>query len=138
MSKYWLVLALLGACVDAFASHAFAAEGVRVAQLSCDAVRQLYTQAHVAACLHQFDQAITILEQVRSSAPRNCRMETDEQLNEYESNLRILLANAQAGGAPQRCAPIRTGPTSYSCGGGPPTQLTEIEKDRCRSLLGNQ
>lgn len=137
MSKYWVVLALLSACVGAFAPQAFAGERVQVAQLNCDAARQLYTQAHVAACLHQFDQAITILEQVRFSAPRNCRMETDEQLNEYESNLRNLLASTQAGGAPQRCVPIRTGPTSYSCGGGSPTQLTEIEKDRCRSLLGN-
>lgn len=136
MCRGWLVLALLSVCAAATPQSA-KAEKVKFAQLNCDATRRLYTQAHVAACLHDFEQAISILEQLRSSVPPACRMETDDQLDAYESNLRKLLGNARAGGAPQPCVPIRTGPTSYSCAGGPPTQLTEIEKDRCRSLLAN-
>lgn len=136
MAPFWVKLAILSVSVNATA-QAIAAERVGVAQLNCDGTRGLYTQAHVAACLHEFDRAVLILDQLRSSAPRACRLETDGQLDAYEANLRSLIANARAGGPPQRCVPIQTGPTSYSCAGGPPTQLTEIEKDRCRSLLGN-
>jgi hypothetical protein len=137
MSKFCVAFAILSTCVGAAIPQAAAGERVQVVQLNCDAVSRLYTQAHVAACLHEFDQAIAVLERLRASAPGPCRMETDEQLDAYETNLRTLLGNAQTGGAPQRCVPIRTGPTSYSCAGGAPTQLTEIEKDRCRSLFGN-
>jgi hypothetical protein len=128
----------LGIFIGICCAQTVSAEKLRLAQFNCDMTRRLYTKAHVAACLHEFDQAIAILEQLRSSAPPPCRMESDQELDAYESNLRNLVANQSAGGAPRPCVPIRTGPTSYSCAGGPPPQLTEIEKDRCQALLGAQ
>lgn len=96
------------------AMKAGASELTRLAQLNCAQAQALYDQAHQASAAQKYEDAIRILEQVRTSIPRHCRLESDEGIDRYISNLRSLIAQQQAGGMP-RCQPVQTGPTSYSC-----------------------
>ncbi len=87
------------------------------AQSDCSGARRLYDQAHEATAARppRYEAALQLLEQIKTSMPRICRLETDEKLAVYEANLRTLLAKQQAGGPPTPCQPLQTGPTSYSC-----------------------
>lgn len=96
-------------------SQPAAARDIVVAQLDCSAGRHLYNEAHRATASNQHEYALQLLHAVRSSVPRNCRLESDEELDRYEINLRNLIAQQGAGRMPSPCRPIQTGPTSYSC-----------------------
>jgi hypothetical protein len=111
-------------------SQAFSAQRITVAQLDCSLAKRLYDQAHEATCMHEYERALPLLEQVKSAVPRQCRLESDEVLEMYKANIRGLIAERQAGGPPTPCRPVRTGPTSYSCGVAP--KLSEEERRRCR------
>lgn len=86
-----------------------------VAQYDCTAARQLYEQAHQAQAAQQYQYVLQLLEAVRSSVPRYCRLESDGDLDRYEANLRNLIAQQGMGGGARPCRPAQTGPTSYSC-----------------------
>lgn len=92
-----------------------ASETMRFAQLDCTAARASYDQAHQATAANKYEDAIQILERLRSSTPRQCRLESDEGIDRYITNLRSLIAQQRAGGMPVACQPVQTGPTSYSC-----------------------
>lgn len=101
------------------------------AQLDCGPARRLYDQVHEASCMDEFEHALRLLQQVRSSVPRQCRLEPDEKLAEYEGNIRSLIAQQGTSGPPTPCRPLQTGPFSYSCWT-PGTQLGEEDRKRCR------
>ncbi len=113
-------------------SPAFSADNNVFAQLDCGVAKRLYRQAHEFTCLQQFEEAIVVLEGVRASVPRGCRMESDSMLALYISNIRSLIAQKHAGGPPTPCRPIQTGPLSYTCWTN--FELTEVEKDMCHSI----
>jgi len=84
------------------------------AQSGCAMARQLYDQAHEAQAAQRYEQVIQLFQTVRSSVPRQCRLESDADLDRYEANLRGLIAQRGSGGM-RPCRPVQTGPTSYSC-----------------------
>jgi hypothetical protein len=102
-------------------------------QLNCSMAKRLYDQAHEATCLQEFERALGVLQQVRSSVPRQCRLESDEVMGRYEANIRTLIAQQRAGGPPTPCRPIQTGPTSYSCWTS--YELRDKEKEMCHEIM---
>ena len=81
--------------------------------------------------MKEYERALRLVEQVRTSVPRQCRLEPDEKLAQYETNIRSLIAQQRAAGPPTPCRPIQTGPLSYSCGGDG-RRLGEEDRKRCR------
>lgn len=92
-----------------------AARDIVVAQQDCSASKHLYNEAHQATASNQHEYALQLLQAIRSSVPRQCRLESDAELDRYEVNLRNLIAQQGAGKMPVPCRPVQTGPTSYSC-----------------------
>ena len=93
---------------------AFANGPMMVAQLDCGEGQRLYEQAHEATSANEFERALLILEQLKSSVPRQCR-ESDEILDGYEANIRSKIVQQRAAGPQRPCRPVQTGPTSYIC-----------------------
>ena len=91
------------------------AQSFQLVQTDCTAARQLYDKAHQAQASKQFQYALQLLQAVRSEVPHRCRLETDEQLKQYEVNLKELIAQQKRRTGLTPCKPVRTGPTSYSC-----------------------
>jgi hypothetical protein len=85
------------------------------AQLNCDISRRTYDQAHTATAASDYNLALKIMHQIKSSMPRECRLESDEMLDTYVANMKKLISQKEADGPPTLCQPLQTGPTSYSC-----------------------
>jgi hypothetical protein len=85
------------------------------AQLDCAAARRLYDEAHDAQGVGDHHRALQAIQTIKSKVPRQCRLESDEQLARYEINLKNLVSQQGREIPSSRCKPVQTGPYSYSC-----------------------
>ena len=93
----------------------FAISHGAMAQMGCANGRSLYDQAREASVAKRYQEALELIGEVKSTVPRQCRLESDDALTSYEENLRALLAQQEAGGGARPCVPVQTGPTTYAC-----------------------
>jgi hypothetical protein len=103
------------------------------AQSDCRQASKIYNDIFEASCMDELERALNLVQQIQRSVPRQCRLEPDGKLVEYETNLRSLIAETRerADGPPIPCRPVQTGPLSYSCWN-PGTRLGEEDRKKCR------